>query len=597
MLTFLLFVCLVIACLYALAEIVYERDFPRHFCKYILLFAALLLCAASGVAQGLRYDSNITTSSTNVPVGAQAPVYTYPNSLVMVCAYPATPTTGATCTNTITTYTNQALTIANPTTLTSDFQGKFGFWLAQGTYTYSVVTPSNRYLGTYIISLGGSGSGSGSVTSVSGVNANGITVSVTNPTTTPAVTVGVDGTHVLPTNTGSSTTYLNGAGGYTTPAAGGLTSFQGRSTPAASLTTADVAGLGTLTNSTTGNAATAAALNHTPTLCGTGFAPTGILATGAATGCAPTGGSAAGSTGSIQYRTAGGAFGGSPATADATGNIAIPTGGLLNAPSSTFTPPANVSGVTVNINSGTGMFTEGITTTDTDSLTAGCSIKMFNNLGDNICIGQGGDATTRIDFQGGHVASTTSVSVITDGFVPNGTMCFKHTDGTNQTMMFTSCIVSGVITFTTAGRMVVTGDLQAATGHFGGSGAANLACTPANGACLGGSLTTSNVAFGTGAGTSPTSLTIAGTDANFQIGFTTGTTPSANATLFTLTFTATRNHSCYPTLDQSSNASSIYTTIAQFVHPDSTSVTAISFRTGGTALPASNGVLFNVSCP
>lgn len=113
---------------------------------------------------------------------------------------------------------------------------------------------------------------------------------------------------------------------------------------------------------------------------------------------------------------------------------------------------------------------------------------------------------------------------------------------------------------------------------------------------LGGTLSTGNVSLGTGAGTSPTSLTIAGTDANFHIGFTTGAAPTANGTLFTVNFTATRNHTCYATIDQSANAQSIYTSIAQFVEPDSTSISSISFR-AGSSLPSATSVVFNVSCP
>ena len=290
MIGFLLFICLLLACAYAMAEIIFERDFPRHFAKYILLFGALLLVSICGLAQGIRYESNVTTSATNVPIGAQAPIYTYPFSKITVCAYPASPTSGAPCTNTITPYSDMGLqTPLSSNPFSADGQGKFGFWLASGTYSYSVTTPAGVYLGTYNISLGGA-AGSGSVTSVSGTTANGLTVSVANPATTPSVSVAVDANHVLPVKTGSAGTYLDGTGNYSTPNTG-ITSFQGRSGTAAVLNTADVGGLGTLPNSTTGNAATASALDHTPTQCGSGYAPTGISATGAAVTCQAIGGS------------------------------------------------------------------------------------------------------------------------------------------------------------------------------------------------------------------------------------------------------------------------------------------------------------------
>lgn len=76
---------------------------------------------------------------------------------------------------------------------------------------------------------------SGGVTSVSA--SGGLTV--TNPTTTP--NIAPDSTHLIPTNTGSSTTFLNGAGTYTTPA-GGLTGVTA-TPPLTETTTSGVANL------------------------------------------------------------------------------------------------------------------------------------------------------------------------------------------------------------------------------------------------------------------------------------------------------------------------------------------------------------------
>jgi len=102
--------------------------------------------------------------------------------------------------------------------------------------------------------------GSGSVTSVSVVSANGLSGSVANPTTTPAITLS-------PTFTGIA---------YSTGTA---------------LQAAIAGNFPTLNQSTTGNAATATlaaaatALAASPTLCGSGMAAGGILANGDATGC------------------------------------------------------------------------------------------------------------------------------------------------------------------------------------------------------------------------------------------------------------------------------------------------------------------------
>ena len=68
------------------------------------------------------------------------------------------------------------------------------------------------------------GGGSGTVTTVSVATANGFQGTVANPTTTPAITVNVDGTHVLPVNTGSSSNCLTQAGTYVACSSGGAVS-------------------------------------------------------------------------------------------------------------------------------------------------------------------------------------------------------------------------------------------------------------------------------------------------------------------------------------------------------------------------------------
>jgi hypothetical protein len=62
----------------------------------------------------------------------------------------------------------------------------------------------------------------GTVTAVSVATANGFQGSSSGGAT-PALTINVDSSHVLPVNTGSSTSFLNQAGGYSTPAGTGVT--------------------------------------------------------------------------------------------------------------------------------------------------------------------------------------------------------------------------------------------------------------------------------------------------------------------------------------------------------------------------------------
>ncbi len=129
-----------------------------------LLFAFLLPVPLH--AQGVRYDSNVFTAASNVPAGAQAPMYTLPYSIVSVCSSPAV---GTPCTNLVTIYQDQAMTIPLTQPITADAQGRFGYWIPAGTYTQSVQSPAGVYLGTTPITFGGSGYFSGnSAVSVSG---------------------------------------------------------------------------------------------------------------------------------------------------------------------------------------------------------------------------------------------------------------------------------------------------------------------------------------------------------------------------------------------------------------------------------------------
>ena len=119
-----------------------------------LLFALMLPVAMH--AQGVRYDSNIFTAAGNVPTGAQAPMYTLPYSKIIVCSSPATPATGSPCTNTVPIFSDQGLIQPITQPITSDSQGRYGFWVTPGTYTYSVVSPSGAFLGTLPITFFGS---------------------------------------------------------------------------------------------------------------------------------------------------------------------------------------------------------------------------------------------------------------------------------------------------------------------------------------------------------------------------------------------------------------------------------------------------------
>jgi hypothetical protein len=75
---------------------------------------------------------------------------TVPSAIVTVCTFPGA---GNPCTNTVPIYSDPALTqpISNP--LTTDQQGRFGFWIASGIYVYSVQKASGIAVGTFPLSL------------------------------------------------------------------------------------------------------------------------------------------------------------------------------------------------------------------------------------------------------------------------------------------------------------------------------------------------------------------------------------------------------------------------------------------------------------
>jgi hypothetical protein len=83
----------------------------------------------------------------------------------------------------------------------------------------SVTTGTTVYYDAMSFAAGTVSSGGG-VTSVSVATANGLQ-GTSSGGSTPIITVSPDTTHVIPVNNGVSTTYLNGAGGYTTPSGSG----------------------------------------------------------------------------------------------------------------------------------------------------------------------------------------------------------------------------------------------------------------------------------------------------------------------------------------------------------------------------------------
>ena len=76
---------------------------------------------------------------------------------------------------------------------------------------------------------------------------------------------------------------------------------------------------------------------------------------------------------------------------------------------------------------------------------------------------------------------------------------------------------------------------------------------------------------------------------------TTGTTPTASAAIFTVTFTTPRGNVTYPVLSQNLAK---YTALAQVPFTSgAASNTGYAVSSGATALTAATVYTFNVSCP
>jgi hypothetical protein len=134
----------------------------KRFPKWVLLLAL----AAPMYAQTLgSFTGNATQPANNVPAGAAAAIMTVPFATITVCAYPAV---NSPCTNAVPIFFDQAG--AQPLTqpITTDATGRFAFWVAAGTYSYSVVNQAGAVVGTYPFTVGGTGGG-GSGCSLDGV--------------------------------------------------------------------------------------------------------------------------------------------------------------------------------------------------------------------------------------------------------------------------------------------------------------------------------------------------------------------------------------------------------------------------------------------
>lgn len=104
----------------------------------------------------VRYDDIVTTAANNVPFGGKAQVLTIPGAIVQICNFPATG--GDTCSNPAAIFADVDLSVPMDNPIVADAQGRFGFWIAPGQYSYTVRDASGNWLGTFPLTLLGGGS-------------------------------------------------------------------------------------------------------------------------------------------------------------------------------------------------------------------------------------------------------------------------------------------------------------------------------------------------------------------------------------------------------------------------------------------------------
>src|SRR5271156_6046159 len=176
----------------------------------------------------------------------QVPMLALPGATVTICGY-VTP--GGACTNAVTTFTtavgsgtcptNQPLTRSNQPGCFSiaDSKGNFGIWVASGqSFGYTIVTSFATYGPIAATAAGGGGGGSGFPF---GLGATTITANSSN-----AALTGLAINGVTLNGAGSSSLFLNQAGGYSAPSAStGFPITLGSTSIAASSTTTAISGL------------------------------------------------------------------------------------------------------------------------------------------------------------------------------------------------------------------------------------------------------------------------------------------------------------------------------------------------------------------
>lgn len=125
--------------------------------RKLLTLVMLLGGFATAQGNGMRFE-NFAWTTTVVGSSATSVFKPVPGASVTVCGVPAVVVAGV-CTNTVPIYSNEALTtLVSPSgavgNIIADAYGNYGFWLAAGTYSYTVTGTGITATGPYSFTLG-----------------------------------------------------------------------------------------------------------------------------------------------------------------------------------------------------------------------------------------------------------------------------------------------------------------------------------------------------------------------------------------------------------------------------------------------------------
>lgn len=268
-------------------------------------------------------------------------------------------------------------------------------------------------------------------------------------------------------------------------------------------------------------------------------------------------------------------------------NAVAITGGAINGTPIGSTTAASVSGTTL-----TGANTSGTV------LRLGTTISGGTPVSNPVSINMGGTYSSTAGanpklllYDPGFGIGISSDSI--DYINPSNSTGFGHSfyvDGSSvvtidpTSLTSTGKITGKNLTITSGGGGVLT---------FQDGTTQSTAASSSGSYSLGGSLSSSNVTLGTGAGTGATLVAVNGLDGTHSVKLTTGSSPAAFGIVWTLTFTTSRGHDTFPVV----GPSNVITSTQQAVVPTTASATSYIVTAGSTPLAASTVYQWNVSCP